>query len=78
MSAKRKVFAVNDRVLVLAEGGWKQDAYGMINSAAEPVETLLGHEFFYWVAFDQPQEDVNGPDKYSKAQILSCYLEPAI
>ena len=78
MSAQAKVFAVNDRVLVLPEGGWKQAAYGLIRSADEPVETLQGHDFFYWVAFDEPQEDINGPDKYSKAQILSCYLEQAI
>ncbi|MFG3454424.1 hypothetical protein [Stutzerimonas stutzeri] len=78
MSGQRKIFAVNDQVLVLAEGGWKQAACGKISSAAEPVETLQGHDFFYWVTFDQPQEDVNGPDKYLKAQILSCYIEPAI
>ena len=78
MSVKRKTFALNDRVRVLAEGGWKQAALGKISSAAEPVETLQGHEFFYWVTFDQPQEDVNSPDKYSKAQILSCYIEPEI
>lgn len=78
MSAQGKTVAVSARVLVLPEGGWKQAAYGVICSAAEPVETLQGADFFYWVAFDEPQEDVNGPDKYSKAQILSCYLQPAL
>lgn len=78
MSAQGKVFAVNDQVLILPAGGWKQPAYGKIASLPEAVETLQGHDFFYWVAFAEPQEDINGPDKYSKAQILSCYLELVI
>jgi len=35
---------------------------------------MKGPGDFYWLQFDEPQEDVNDPDKYSKAQILSCYI----
>ena len=74
MSELGKNFAVNDRVMVLSTGGWKQRAYGKIGSPPEVVETMQGPDFFYWVIFDEPQEDINGPCKYSKAQILSCHL----
>jgi hypothetical protein len=78
MAVQRKEFSVNDRVLVSSSGGWKQSASGVICGGPDPVETLQGSEYFYWVLFDEPQEDVNGPDKYSRAQILSCYLEAAL
>ncbi|WP_431095316.1 hypothetical protein [Polaromonas aquatica] len=41
----------------------------------EATETLLGVTFVHWVQFDEPQEDINGPDKYRKAQILGEYLD---
>ena len=77
-TAQRKEFARGDRVLVSAEGGWKESALGVICDGPEPVDTLKGPEYFYWVQFDEPQEDINGPDRYRKAQILSCYLEASI
>jgi hypothetical protein len=77
-TTQRKDLTINQRVLVSSTGGWKQSSLGVICSGPEPIETLNGPEYFYWVQFDEPQEDINGPDQYYKAQILSCYLEPAI
>jgi len=71
---RKKQFNLNDKVLVNSKGGWKRTCVGSICSVAEPVETLQGSEFFYWVEFNEPEEDVNGTDKYSKAQILSQYI----
>lgn len=73
-----KQFAINEQVVVLAAGGWKKSSRGTVCGGPEPVATLQGPEYFYWVEFDEPQEDINGSDKYRKAQILSCYLERAI
>jgi hypothetical protein len=76
--SQRKELSTNQRVLVSLTGGWKQSSLGVICSDPEPIETLQGSEYFYWVHFDEPQEDINGSDKYYKAQILSRYLEPAL
>ena len=69
-----KNFELGARVIVSSEGGWKNNCLGVICSEAEPAETLKGNENFFWVQFDEPQEDINDSDKYSKAQILSCYI----
>ncbi|WP_431121368.1 hypothetical protein [Variovorax paradoxus] len=70
-----KTFDLYARVYVAASGGWKATFLGTICSEAEPVQTVKGPENYYWVEFDESQEDVSGPDLYRKAQILSCYLE---
>ena len=44
-------------------------------SEPEPVDTVRGPEYFYWVEFDEPQQAIDGADTYRKAQILSCYLD---
>jgi len=72
-----KNFELHARVSVLSAGGWQETSAGTIVSAPEPVETLKGPEFYYWVLFDVPQRAVDGDDAYYKAQILSCYLEHA-
>jgi len=69
-----KYFKLGTRVVVSSEGGWKNDFSGTICSEAEPVETLQGNENFFWVEFEEPQEDINGSEKYTRAQILSCYI----
>jgi hypothetical protein len=69
-----KNFALRDRVLVSSSGGWKKSSIATIVSEPEPVDTLKGPEFYYWVDFDEPQETLDGDDVYGKAQILSCYL----
>jgi hypothetical protein len=73
-----KEFQIGDRVRVSSEGGWKNTCLGIVCGGPEPIETMKGPENFYWVQFDEPQEDVNCPDKYYKAQILSCYINHAI
>ena len=73
---QNKEFSLNSRVTVSSTGGWKKSSTGTICDGPELVETLQGVEFFYWVKFDESQEDINGTDKYCKAQILSRYLVP--
>ncbi|MGH1375180.1 MAG: hypothetical protein ACRBCK_02430 [Alphaproteobacteria bacterium] len=68
------MFQIGDKVIVSKDGGWKNDCSGVICSAPEPIDTLKGPENFYWVRFDQPEQDVNGDDEYIKAQVLSCYI----
>jgi len=72
-----KNFALNDRVTVSSSGGWKNTFAGTICGGPEPFQTLQGPEAFYWVQFDESQEDVTGPDVYTRARVLSRYLEPA-
>jgi len=70
-----KTLALFDRVSVSPLGGWKNSCRGTVVSEPEPIDTLKGPEYFYWVEFDEPQQTIDGPDLYRKAQILSCYLE---
>jgi hypothetical protein len=77
-TVQRKSFSIGARVAVAPSERWKQSFMGTVCDGPESVDTLKGPEYFYWVEFDEPQEDVNGPDRYRKAQILSCYLEHAI
>lgn len=70
-----KQFALQDRVMVSSSGGWKRTSPATVVSEPEPVQTLKGPEFYYWVSFDEPQEAIDGDDAYYKAQVLSCYLD---
>jgi hypothetical protein len=70
-----KSFALFDRVSVSPLGGWKTACRGVVVSEPEPVDTVRGPEYFYWVEFDEAQQAIDGEDTYRKAQILSCYLE---
>lgn len=70
-----KSFALFDRVSVSPLGGWKSTFRGVVVSEPEPVDTVRGPEYFYWVEFDEPQQAIDGADTYRKAQILSCYLD---
>ena len=74
---KQLQFASGSRVRVLKAGGWKRSFTGTVVNEPDPTETLLGPTFVHWVEFDEPQEDINGPDVYRKAQILGEYLESA-
>jgi hypothetical protein len=75
---RQKVFALGDRVRVPdAEAGWRHASTGRIVGGPEPVITLQGADFFYWVAFDSPQHDLSEDGPYERAQILSCYLQHA-
>jgi hypothetical protein len=70
-----KLFALHDRVIVSSGGGWKRASSATVVSEPEPVQTLQGPEFYYWVRFDEPQETIDGDDAYYKAQVLSRYLD---
>lgn len=72
---KQLRFPAGSRVRVLTSGGWKRSSVGTVMDEPEATETLLGVTFVHWVQFDEPQEDINGPDKYRKAQILGEYLD---
>jgi len=75
----RQRFAIGARVKVSgACGGWRDDSTGVIVAAAEPVQTVQGEDFFYWVQFDTPQHDLSNDGPYSKGQILSRCLCPAV
>jgi hypothetical protein len=73
----RQHFAVGARVLVSgACGGWRNDSRGVVVAAPEPVQTVRGEDFFYWVQFDTPQHDLSDDGPYTKAQVLSRCLCP--
>ena len=55
-----KTFDLYARVYVAGSGGWKATFLGTICSEAEQVQTVKGPENYYWVEFDEPQEDVSG------------------
>lgn len=74
MCERQKKFEINDRVIVSSCGGWKRDCKGTICGGPENVDTLPGPEYYYWVLFDEPEQDVSSPDEYIKAQILSQYI----
>jgi hypothetical protein len=42
---------------------------------SEPVETISGVRRLYWIAFDEPQFDVEGNGPYPSSQVLDKYLE---
>ena len=71
----RQQLTVGTRVFVSgACGGWRADSRGVICAGPEPVQTMQGEDYFYWVQFDSPQYDVSNDGPYSKAQILSRCL----
>jgi len=70
----QKRFSIGERVVVSKEGGWKRNCVGTICGGPEDIKTLQGPEYFYWVKFDNPEQDVNDAHEYSKGQILSQYI----
>jgi hypothetical protein len=69
--------AIGTRVLISARcAGWRNDVHGVICGGPEPVETMQGPDYFYWVKFDSPQHDLSDDGPYDKAQILGCCLAP--
>jgi len=74
---KQLHYPAGSRVRVLTAGGWKRSFTGTVVSEPEATTTLQGHTYIHWVKFDEPQEDINGADRYSKAQILGEFLEAA-
>jgi len=70
-------FNLGDKVLVSHEGGWQKNSLGFICGDPELVETNQGNNYFYWVEFYEPQNDLSNTGPYRKAQILSQYLSRA-
>lgn len=61
-------------------GPWPDQPTGTViaspqGNASEPVETTSGVQRTFWVAFDEPQFDVEGDGPYPSAQVLDRYLE---
>lgn len=73
----RKMFQLGTKVVVSARGGWQRDAVGVIVAGPEPVQTLNGEDFYWWVEFSEPERDAGNDGPYSKAQILSHYIVSA-
>jgi hypothetical protein len=74
----RQAFAVGARVSVSAAcAGFRNDACGVICDGPDPVATVQGEDYWYWVRFDEPQHDSSGDGPYYKAQILSRCLAHA-
>ncbi|MGA2307736.1 MAG: hypothetical protein ABSH29_26635 [Acidimicrobiales bacterium] len=44
-------------------------------NASDLVETTTGVRRLYWIAFDEPQFDVEGNGPYPSSQVLDKYLE---
>jgi hypothetical protein len=66
---------VGVRVIVSKRCGWPNDCAGVVVAGPEPVQTLQGEDYYYWVQFDIPPRDLDGDGPYSKAQVLSrCIL----
>jgi len=73
----RRTFSIGARVCVSAKGGWQRDAPGVVIAGPESVQTLQGEDFYWWVEFLQPERDLDNDGPYSKAQVLSRYIQNA-
>jgi hypothetical protein len=73
----QRTFRIGARVVVSSKGGWQRDAMGTIVAGPEPIETLQGQDFYWWVEFITPERDLDNDGPYSKAQILSRYIQNA-
>ena len=71
-------YNIGDRVEVSSEGGWKNSFIGTVSSEPQLIYTSMGSDLIYLVEFDEPQQNINGPEDYYKAQILSCYISRLI
>ena len=67
----KRAFALGTKVVVSAKCGWRNDCSGTIVSEPEPIATLQGEDWSYWVQFDAPQEDLSNDGPYRRAQVLS-------
>ena len=73
----RQEFARGARVLVSGRcSGWREDCHGVICGDPDPVETVQGLDYFYWIQFDSPQYDLSDDGPYYKAQVLGRCLAP--
>lgn len=73
----RKEFKVGTKVIVSSTGGWQRDAVGIIVAGPELIDTLQGQDFYWWVEFLTPERDLDNDGPYTKAQVLSRYIQSA-
>ena len=74
---RKKDFEIGNFVVVSAEGGWREDSEGEIIGGPEPIQTLQGSDYNYWVRFSEPAHDLSDDGPYESAQILSRFLREA-
>jgi hypothetical protein len=73
----RKMFPLGAKVLVSSRGGWRRDAAGIVVAGPESIHTLQGEDFYWWVEFLTPERDADNDGPYSRAQVLSRYIDDA-
>lgn len=73
----KKRFSIGTSVVVSKEGGWQKNSYGTVARGPEPVKTLLGVDYYYWVKFDKPENDLSDDGPYYEAQVLSRFVSKA-
>jgi hypothetical protein len=61
-------------------GPWPDQPTGTVivspeGNASDPVETTTGVRRLFWIAFDEPQFDVEGNGPFRSSQVLDKYLE---
>jgi hypothetical protein len=71
---------IGTRVRVLRDpefgpGPWPDQPTGTVIPSPERSATPSGVRRLYWVAFDDPQFDVEGNGPYPSSQVLDMYLE---
>ena len=73
----RKTFSIGANVIVSAGGGWQRDARGVVVAGPEPVTTVQGEDYYWWVEFVRPEKDAEDDGPYNMAKILSRYISHA-
>lgn len=71
---QKRSFDIGDRVEVSKEGGWKNNFTAQVTGGPDSIRTRQGEDYYYWVEFDEPQDDLSEDGPYESAQILSRYL----
>ncbi|GLS05432.1 hypothetical protein GCM10007860_25850 [Chitiniphilus shinanonensis] len=71
----RQHFPAGTRVVVSGVGaGWRNNPVGTVCGDPEPVQTVRGEDYYYWVRFDTPQHALSDDGPYCLAQVLSCCI----
>ena len=81
-------FEIGQRVKIRRDedygpGPWPAEPSGEVRrhplAAADevsvPTQTVLGPRRSYWIAFDEPQFDVDGDGPYVSSEVLDKYIE---
>lgn len=70
----KQQFTIGDKVKVADDWDWPGSPVGVVSSVPDPIMTLQGEDYFYWVRFDPPARDSDGDGPYKSAQVLSRAL----